>query len=144
MITSQPVSPPGCLRGVQLSFSLGVTSSASSPLTYQWRRNGLDIDDVPGSVAGVHTPELTVLAASANTGVYDVVAATPEGCVTSATTTLSACPADFDCSGTLNVQDIMEFLSAWFADDPRADFDGFGGLTITDVRSFIYAWFRGC
>ena len=54
------------------------------------------------------------------------------------------CPADFDCSGTVTVQDIFDFLSAWFARDPRADFDGSGSITVQDIFDFLGAWFSKC
>lgn len=56
----------------------------------------------------------------------------------------TACPADFDGSGGLSVQDIFEFLSAWFGSDPRADFDQSGGLAVADLFAFLNAWFVGC
>jgi hypothetical protein len=54
------------------------------------------------------------------------------------------CPADFNGSGGVNVQDIFAFLAAWFAADARADFNGVNGINITDIFSFLDAWFAGC
>jgi hypothetical protein len=54
------------------------------------------------------------------------------------------CPADFDRSGSLGVQDIFDYLNAWFAGDARADFDGVGGLSVQDIFAFLNAWFAGC
>ena len=44
----------------------------------------------------------------------------------------------------LDVQDIFEFLTAWFAADPRADFNGVNGITVQDIFDFLTAWFAGC
>lgn len=55
-----------------------------------------------------------------------------------------ACPADFDCSGGLSVQDIFDFLNAWLAGDPRADFNGVNGITVQDIFDYLNAWFAGC
>ncbi len=55
-----------------------------------------------------------------------------------------SCPADFDGSGSLSVQDIFEFLNAWFASLPSADFDGMNGTDVQDIFSFLNAWFAGC
>ncbi len=52
------------------------------------------------------------------------------------------CPADFN-GGGLSVQDIFDFLSAWFVADLRADFNG-GGLSVQDIFDFLSAWFAGC
>jgi glucose/arabinose dehydrogenase len=54
-----------------------------------------------------------------------------------------SCPADFDGVNGLQVQDIFEFLNAWFAGDPRGDFNG-GGLAVQDIFDFLNAWFAGC
>jgi probable HAF family extracellular repeat protein len=55
-----------------------------------------------------------------------------------------ACPADFNGSGGLTVQDIFDFLNAWFAGDPRADFNLVNGLTTQDIFDFLNEWFGGC
>ncbi|MBY0312252.1 MAG: hypothetical protein K2W85_09290 [Phycisphaerales bacterium] len=63
----------------------------------------------------------------------------------------TACPADFNQSGTLDAQDIFEFLNAWFAGCPNtppqpcpADFNGINGLDAADIFDFLNAWFAGC
>ncbi len=53
------------------------------------------------------------------------------------------CPADFNHSGSLEVQDIFDFLNAWFAGSPAADFNG-GGLAVQDIFDYLNAWFAGC
>jgi hypothetical protein len=55
-----------------------------------------------------------------------------------------ACRADYNHSGTLNVQDIFDFLSGWFGGNPAADFNGMGGITVQDIFDFLSAWFAGC
>ncbi len=54
------------------------------------------------------------------------------------------CAADFNSADGLSVQDIFDFLNAWFAADPRADFNGVDGLTVQDIFDFLNAWFAGC
>jgi len=54
------------------------------------------------------------------------------------------CPADFDGNGLREVSDIFAFLSAWFANDPRANFDQMGGIAVPDIFAFLSAWFAGC
>jgi Starch/carbohydrate-binding module (family 53)/Glycosyl hydrolase family 57 len=54
------------------------------------------------------------------------------------------CPADFNGQGGLGVQDIFDFLAAWFANDPRADFNGANGVGVQDIFDFLAAWFAGC
>ncbi len=55
-----------------------------------------------------------------------------------------ACPADYNGSGTVNVQDIFDFLSGWFAGDIRADFNGSGVINVQDIFDFLAGWFSGC
>jgi len=55
-----------------------------------------------------------------------------------------SCRADFDCSGSVSVQDLFGFLAAWFAQDSRADFNGTGGVTVQDLFDYLAAWFAGC
>lgn len=54
------------------------------------------------------------------------------------------CPADFNGVGGLSVQDIFDFLSAWFAANPRANFNGLNGVTVQDIFDFLSGWFAGC
>lgn len=52
------------------------------------------------------------------------------------------CPADFNASGTVTIQDVFDFLVAWFAGD--ADVNTSGSTTIQDVFDFLTMWFAGC
>jgi hypothetical protein len=56
------------------------------------------------------------------------------------------CRADFNSSGNVGVQDIFDFLTAWFAVpiDPRADFNNSGAVGVQDIFDFLAAWFGGC
>jgi hypothetical protein len=57
--------------------------------------------------------------------------------------TQGPCPADFNHTGGVTVQDIFDFLNAWFAGNPAADFNG-NGLSVQDIFDFLNAWFAGC
>ncbi len=54
------------------------------------------------------------------------------------------CPADTNDSGTLSVQDIFDFLGAWFAVGPDADFNTDGVVSAQDIFDFLSSWFAGC
>jgi len=56
----------------------------------------------------------------------------------------SACIADFDHDGTLNVFDFLAFQNAFDAGDLSADLDGDGMLTIFDFLAFQTAFDSGC
>ncbi len=137
-ITTPPASVSVC-EGGDATFSVTVTGS--SPLSYQWRRNG---NPVPGGTARTLTLSSVVEALS---GSYHCIVSNPCGQVASPAATLTVttcCPADFDEDGAVAVPDIFAFLSAWFASDPQADFDGEDGITVPDIFAFLSAWFAGC
>jgi hypothetical protein len=54
------------------------------------------------------------------------------------------CPADFNGSGVVSVQDIFDFLAAYFASDPAADFNGSGAVSVQDIFDYLAAYFAGC
>ncbi len=55
-----------------------------------------------------------------------------------------ACIADFNGAGGVTVQDIFDYLSAYFAGDLRADVNSSGSLTVQDIFDFLTAYFAGC
>jgi sugar lactone lactonase YvrE len=56
----------------------------------------------------------------------------------------TCCPANFNQINGLSVQDIFDFLNAWFAGNSQADFNHSGGLAVQDIFDFLNAWFAGC
>ena len=54
------------------------------------------------------------------------------------------CAADFNTSGAATVQDIFDFLAAWFAGQISADFNHSGAVSVQDIFDFLAAWFAGC
>ena len=57
---------------------------------------------------------------------------------------LGACLADFNCSGAVTVQDIFDFLSAYFASDSAADINASGAVSVQDIFDYLAAYFAGC
>ena len=57
---------------------------------------------------------------------------------------IPGCAADFNEDGTLSVQDIFDFLNAWFAGNLSSDYDGSGVLSVQDIFDFLNGWFAGC
>jgi hypothetical protein len=57
--------------------------------------------------------------------------------------TTPCCNANFNQDATVTVQDIFDFLNAWFGGDPAADING-SGLSVQDIFDFLNAWFAGC
>ncbi len=54
------------------------------------------------------------------------------------------CPADFNGNGEVTVQDIFDFLAAYFVGDASADFNGAGGVTVQDIFDYLAAYFTPC
>jgi hypothetical protein len=68
----------------------------------------------------------------------------PDPAARPASLSLSVCvgrPADWNCSGTLEVADIFDFLNDWFASG--GDFNGDGVTQVSDIFAFLNAWFAG-
>jgi hypothetical protein len=57
-----------------------------------------------------------------------------------------ACPADFDQSGTVDTDDLADFIAGFFAAPPlpSTDFDNSGGIDPDDLADYIAAYFVGC
>ena len=56
----------------------------------------------------------------------------------------TACPGDFNGSGAATVQDIFDFLTAYFGNDPSADVNDSGTVTVQDIFDFLGFYFAGC
>ncbi len=85
----------------------------------------------------------SVLAAAACVGANTHFAGNGTVCNAPGVNTTPCCRADFNQSGTLEVQDIFDYLNAWFAGTGAADFNG-AGLAVQDIFDYLNAWFAGC
>jgi len=54
------------------------------------------------------------------------------------------CRADFNGAGGVTVQDIFDFLAAYFSGNLSADFNASGTVTVQDIFDFLGAYFAGC
>lgn len=54
------------------------------------------------------------------------------------------CVGDFNNNGVNTVQDLFEFLSAYFANDIRADANQSGAISVQDIFDYLAAYFAGC
>jgi hypothetical protein len=54
------------------------------------------------------------------------------------------CRGDFNADGAVSVQDIFDFLSAYFASATSADVNGDLMVTVQDIFDFLSFYFRGC
>lgn len=85
-----------------------------------------------------YTPDL-----SGGLAIQPFALATGAGAVTTVIVhTVAGSSPDWNRSGQVNVTDIFDFLSSWFAGS--GDFNGVGGSTVQDIFDFLAAWFAGC
>ena len=83
VVTSQPASQTAVAGA---TITLSVTASGSSPLTYQWRREGTNL-------TGATSASLVLNAAQpGDSGYYSVVVTNPNGTTTSTTATINVLP----------------------------------------------------
>lgn len=54
------------------------------------------------------------------------------------------CPADFNADGAATVQDIFDFLTAWFSGAASADVNHTGDITVQDLFDYLTLYFTGC
>ena len=59
-------------------------------------------------------------------------------------TPVFACEADFDADGTVNILDVVAFITNWSANGAGADFNNDNMVNILDVVAFITVWNQGC
>jgi hypothetical protein len=133
-ISSHPANAQSCPGGSAM-FTVG---GSGTFLNYQWYKGITPIAGATGS-------SLTINPVGASAaGSYTCVVSNCCQSATSNAASLSVCAADFNCSGGLTVQDIFDFLSAWFSGSPAADYNGVGGLSVQDIFDFLSGWFAGC
>ena len=132
VLVSQPTTLFWSPAPLATSYSVTVQIGAGSPTVMSTSQTSITLP--------------TNAAYECQTITWGVVAHGPGGDTVSrpATRTFQTLrPGDFDRNNVVNQNDIFGFLSAWFANDPRADFNG-GGLAVSDIFDFIAAWFVPC
>ncbi len=142
-----PASPVP--TGQMLTLTAGPAGAPS--LTVRWRRNGLILADGPmaefpgTTIAGATTTTLTITGPGAvESAAYRLEALNGCGSVLSTPAIVGTLPpADFNQDGSVSVQDIFDFLAAYFTGGPNADFNGSGSVTVQDIFDFLAAYFGG-
>jgi hypothetical protein len=144
-ISMQPSATRACRAGTAVMIMGASGTGGSGPFTYQWRRNTANLVDSAGRISGSTSPMLTIYnCLGSDTGDYDCIATSACTSQTTNAAHLNVCVGDYSCDGTINVQDIFDFLAGWFAGAPAADTNGVGGITVQDIFDFLAAWFTGC
>ncbi|MFZ4576712.1 MAG: immunoglobulin domain-containing protein, partial [Phycisphaerales bacterium] len=139
VITAQPVNRTVCPGPV----SFVVTATGTPAPTYRWRRNGVPMNIATNPSAATSTLAFSNAGESDN-GNYDCVVTNACGSVTSQVGRLTVCRADYDCSGGVDSDDVIEFFGDWDVSNSSADFNGDGGVDADDVIGFFARWDGGC
>ncbi len=161
VITASPQNTSIC-QGETATFTVAATGVGA--LSYQWRRDEVDLSDGPGGrgsvISGAQTPILTIApVTSASLGAYDCVVTGPCESSTSEAALLTplVCPGsgDLNCDGYVNFFDIDPFVTALFnpaayaaqfpgCDILYADLDGSGSVNFFDIDPFVACIFGDC
>jgi len=160
-LPTQPVAAISCVSG---SPGFGVAVHGTGPFTYQWQIQGapgswINLAQIAvalpcGGSAGASNPT----AAQTNIGVapcigvssYQVrcVVTNPCGSIVSNSVALDLCAADIDCSGGVNVNDLLTIINQWGnCPQPPAQCSGdvapIGGnqtVNVSDLLAAINSW----
>jgi hypothetical protein len=93
-------------------------------------------------IQGANTSELYVLdARNGDEGMYDVVVTGDCQTVASSPINLEICEGDFDGSHFRTPGDLFLFLELYFSGDRRADLNEANGLSVQDIFDFLAAFF---
>lgn len=140
-ITSNPEARDVCEGG---TTQLSVVASDVHPLTYQWRRDGVDI---PGAI---DSTLVITNATPADGGSYDVVVSNLCRMETSDAALVTVCefnePADLDHNCTIDISDLSIVLSHFGGPGTPAtgDTDGDGAVTISDLAYVLARFGESC
>jgi len=115
-----------------------VVVSGTGPVTYQWRRNGVNI--VGASSASLVLTNVAPAAA----GNYSCVVSNGCSTATSANAALTLCPGDYNCDGSSDFFDYDDFVGDFEAGAPRSDFNQDGSIDFFDYGDFVFAYESGC
>jgi hypothetical protein len=135
--------------GAPASFS--VVGSGTGPLSYQWRRNTVNLVD-NARITGSNLPTLNISSALlSDAGSYDVIVSNSCGSTPSAAATLGvSCYANCDGSSTspiLTANDFACFLNSYASGESYANCDQSVGnptLTANDFQCFLNKFANGC
>ncbi len=127
-----------CLLAIDESGRLRVVATLGLPLTLEGRNEQVTMNTFWASSTGAlsrERPEV-VLAAVLGSG--------RPGDEAVLRIRLDSCAADFNSSGDVSLQDLFDFLTAYFESDPVADVNNSGLVSPEDIFVFLASWHTGC
>jgi hypothetical protein len=124
--------------GAYQAYRMGARQTFTGGASILYRRSAVDPSYQPDS-AGL--PDVAIgglgLAELLQPGLTDLV-------LTGIYPSCTPCPADFDGTGFVDIEDYSAFVLAFEAGTQNADFDGSGFVDIEDFTAFVQAFELGC
>ncbi len=139
-IEGQPADVFACLNS-PVEFHIDATGP--SPISYQWRKNDIDISPAANPSAATATLQLPSVS-TADIANYSCRVSNGCGDTLSDRVDLSMCAADFNCDGTVDFFDYLDFVDAFSSLEDNADFNGDSIVDFFDYLDFVDAFSVGC
>ncbi len=143
-----------------LGIKLGLGYDQWPKLQYQWRKDGVSIQNGPGgaspgggTVTGATTLSLTIENCQVgDDGYYDCEIISPCALIATSQAWIDvdpdpckdACYQECECDGMLTIDDFICFQTMFALGDPYADCDGTGVLTVDDFICYQTFFAIGC
>lgn len=127
--------------GTLSAFSLSIDESFGDICTTPPPPSGACCLGAPQGGLGPTCGVYTQAACASNQGNFRGSGTT---CGPSTANPTTCCTANFNQQSGVTVQDIFDYLAAWFAGSSAADFNGLGGVSVQDIFDYLAAWFVGC
>ena len=131
----------------------GQTQTACNNVGFAWQGGGTVCVPSPCAQTGVCCRGATCATgvsqgscSSPGSGIGASFVSAAAACNSTGGNTTPCCYADFNKASGISVQDIFDFLGAWFASSPycRLGGNGTGTPVVQDIFGFLNAWFSGC
>jgi hypothetical protein len=147
VISQEPVAPVGGVLG--RNVQLFVVATGQGPLSYQWRRNGLDLVDgidADGSIiSGSQSSSLSIQGATCDLGRwFDVTVTNTCGNTASTPISLVVCPADVTCDEAVDFGDFLAFFNCFDAGAACGDLNADQSTDFGDFLTFFNGYDAGC
>lgn len=146
-IRTQPSRATVCRDG---SAVVSVNAPSPTRLTFNWERLeagawvAISEGPFPGGIATGSSTDTLLIERAVQTLELRVVITNDCGSVTSQTALLDVCPADFNCDGGVDGDDVIDFFGRWDNGETTGDFNRDGSVDGDDVIAFFNRWDAGC
>jgi hypothetical protein len=153
------VQPADATATVSQTLRLSLVASGGGNIDYQWRRNGIELDD-DARITGAYSDVLVIASIlPSDAGTYDCLVSNRCGQATSnGAIVATRCVADYDDGdgagipdGGVDISDLLFYLGVYEAGIARADVDDGsgtgaldGGVTLDDLLYYLVRFDAGC